>query len=261
MLRDIIDGFVSLFQPDGPQEDRRKVIRLRCRFDIFLLTDKEVTAATVVDMGLQGLRVECREYFKTGTQVSLIYRGAIGEQPAVSRVHLERDIEGAFSQGVLCEVSWSQKDKFTKVSTIGVTYNDSPKRMGKSWVKKILREIGFDEDTIFQRRKIVRVISSIPCKLTADKSTWRGRVINMGAGGALFQGDYKIQVGQVVKVSIGPYKKKLKNLEVRGQIVTQRYEQSTNGWLHGVRFMGMSKAQVALLGKYVVGLLKEQVHS
>lgn len=258
MLRDIIAGFVSLFQPDGPQEDRRKVIRLRCRFDVFCVTADEVAAATVIDMGLQGLRVECREHYKAGTQIALIYRGAIGERPAANRAQLERDPKAAFSTGVLCEVSWAQRDKFTKVSTLGLTYNDSPKRMKKSWVKKILREIGFDEDTIFQRRKIVRVISSIPCKLTADKSNWRGRSINMGAGGTLFQGDHPIQVGQVVKVKIGPYKK-LKNLEVRGQVVTQRYEQSTDGWLHGVRFVGMNSDEVNLLGKYVVSLLKEQI--
>lgn len=258
MLKDIIAGFVSLFQPEGAKEDRRKIIRLRCRFEIFMVTPEEVHSATVIDMGLKGLRVETRANLKPGTQVSLLYRAAAGEHPENTRAALERDKSGAFNKGVLCEISWAQRDKYAKASTIGVTYNDTPGRMGKSWIKRILREIGFDEDTIFQRRKIVRVISSIPCKLTAGRTNWRGRVINMGAGGALFQGDHQMEVGMSVSVKIGPYKK-MKDLEVRGKVVTERYEQSTNGWLHGIRFVAMDKDQTNLLGKYVISLLKEQV--
>jgi PilZ domain len=258
MLKDIIAGFVSLFQPEAAKEDRRKIIRLRCRFEIFIVTLEEVYPATVIDMGLKGLRVKSQEPLKVGTQVSLVYRGGTGEHPETTRANLERDKSAAFDKGVLCDVAWSTKDKYAKACTLGVTYNDTPRRMGKSWIKKILREIGFDEDTIFQRRKIVRVISSIPCTLTSGRTDWRGRVINMGAGGALFQGDHQMNVGQTVSVVIGPYKK-YKALQVRGEVMTERYEQSTNGWLHGIRFVAMESEQTTLLGKYVVSLLKEQI--
>ena len=260
MLRDIIAGFVSLFQPENIKDDRREVIRLRCRFEVFCLSEKEVVPATVTDMGLQGLRLNCAAYFKPGTAVSLLYRGAVGERLTLNQETVERDIDGYFSKGVQCKISWSKKEKYSKGSMLGVTYNDSSKRMSKSWVKKILKEIGFDQDSIFQRRKILRVISSIPCKLTTDRETWRGRAINMGAGGALFQGDHEIGLGKTLTVHIGPYKK-LKNLQLRGEIMTERYEQLSNGWLQGIRFTSLTSDQTDLLGKYVVSLLKEQVKS
>lgn len=258
MLKDIISGFVSLFQPDkANHEDRRRVIRLRCRYSVYCIDLKEITTATVIDMGLQGLRLETNKQLKPGIRVSLVYRGAAGQRPVVSLAKIEQDRQAAIDSGVRCKVTWSHYDKFSKVMQSGVTYADTPERMSNSWVKKILREIGFDEASIFQRRKIVRVVSSIGCRVRMGSGGMPGRVVNMGAGGALLQAEEAITEGSTVFLNIGPYKK-LEPLEVSGCVVTARFDAATSSWLHGCRFVGMNSAQTELLGRYVVTLLKEQ---
>ncbi|MCA9792279.1 MAG: PilZ domain-containing protein [Candidatus Eremiobacteraeota bacterium] len=258
MLKDIISGFVSLFKPSADlTEDRRRVIRLRCRFAVYCIDLKEINTATVIDMGLQGLRLECSKDLKPGTRVSLVYRGAVGERPKVSVAQLENDRQAAIESGVRCKVNWVKKTKYSKRCQIGVTYADSPERMSRSWVKKILKEIGFDEDSIFQRRKIVRVLSSIPCLVKVERGNLRGRVINMGAGGTLYQGDEGLNEGEFVGLNIGPYKD-FEHFSCRGEVVTARYDPATNSWLCGIRFRTLDTKQVDLLGKYVVNLLKDQ---
>ena len=259
MLRDIINGFVALFQPDNaPQEDRRRVIRLRCRYSVFIIDHKAISKGTVVDMGLQGLRLETQKKFKPETKVSLVYRGAAGQRAEVTLAELSRDREAAARTGVRCRVSWCTKDKFSKNMQTGVRYADTPARMSKSWVKTILKEIGFDEDSIFQRRKIIRVVSQIPTKVeVGSKKKVSGRTVNLGAGGALLQAPEGIAEGSTVRLTIGPYKK-FKLLEISGTVCTSRFDVPTSSHLHGVRFTAPTEQELDLLGQYVIDLLKEQ---
>ncbi|MBI3925404.1 MAG: PilZ domain-containing protein [Armatimonadetes bacterium] len=258
MLKDIISGFVSLFKQDSVEE-RRKVIRLRCRYTVFCILGSDIWQATVVDMGLQGLRLQMERKLSKGTMVSLVYRNAAGGTPVVKKADLIADPDLAAQRGVRCQVNWVNQDRYSKTVEVGVTYADAPDRMSRSWVKKILREIGFDESTIFQRRKIIRVVSSIPCQIRvqegASQGTIAGRALNMGAGGTLVQTDDSIKNKTGVLLLLGPYEK-FPELKAAGTVVTTRFDAPTRSWLHGVRFENLSSSQVDLLGKYVVSLLK-----
>lgn len=261
MLRDIISGFVSLFTPtEVPQEDRRRVIRLRCRYSVYCIEGEKVNKATVIDMGLQGLRLETPEKYKTGSKVSLVYRGAAGQRAEVSMSEITKDVAAAYEKGVLCDVSWCDKDRYSKVIQTGVTYSDTPRRMSKSWVKTILKEIGFDEETIFQRRKIIRVTSAIPCRVEYGKKSIPGRAVNLGAGGALVQTNEGVNEETLVKINIGPYKSH-KQLRLSGMVRTRRFDVPTNTHLQGIRFEAPSSDEADLLGRYVIDLLKEQTVS
>lgn len=262
MLKDIIGGFVALFRVSGNDstEDRRKVIRLRCRFAVYCIDLKEITPATVVDMGLQGLRLECAKGLKKEARVSLVYRGAVGERGAVSLAQLEQNRQAAIESGVRCKVSWSRKEKHLKTYQVGLTYADSPERMSRSWVKRILKEIGLDEKSIFQRRKIVRVISCIPCRIGRHANTQRGRVVNMGAGGALLQTEEPFEKGSLLELDIGPYGD-YPHLVCWGEVKTKRYDPTTTSFLQGVKFRELDEEQLDLLGRYVVSLLKEQTRA
>ncbi len=257
MLQDIISGFVSLFQENAPDEDRRKVIRLRCRYSVYMIYKKQVLTCTAVDMGLQGIRLDMREKVKPGTRVALLYRGAVGQKPVLKLADVTRDLEDSIQNGVRCAVLWCQQNRYSKKIQAGLRYADSPERMSKSWVKKILREIGFDEETIFQRRKIIRVAASLPYEARSGETRLKGVVINLGAGGALIQSEQVLP--DILELAIGPYKNN-DTLCIRGRVVTRRHEPHSNIWLNGIRFGSPSQEEVELLGKYVVGLLKDNIN-
>lgn len=258
MIKDIISGFVSLFRPtnDADLEDRRQVIRLRCRFNVYVIDLKDISTGTVLDMGLRGLRLECKKPVKKGMRLSLVYRGAVGQKPKVTLAQLEADRQAAIESGVRCKVIWTNKNRASRLTQVGVSYADTPERMSQSWIKRILKEIGFDEGAIFQRRNVIRVVSAIPCSVNSGHNNWRGRAVNMGAGGILYQDNKQIPEGTVIKIQVGPYNK-LEPLEAAGEIVTKRYDAISDTWLHGVKFRAMDEDQVDLLGRYVVTLLKE----
>lgn len=256
MLKDILSGFVSLFTASHSVEDRRKIIRLRCRYSVYAVYKGEVLTATAIDMGLQGIRLEVPERLKKGQTVHLLYRGAAGQPPVLKLSDVKRDLDNALKAGVECEVTWCRQDRYTKKIQAGVSYTDSPSRMSKSWVKKILREIGFDEESIFQRRKIMRVVAQIPFLARVDQATIKGQVLNLGAGGALLQADEALP--PTLELRIGPYKK-FNTLTIAGKVVTKRHESTSNSWLHGVRFQSPDEEQVDLLGKYVIALLKDNM--
>ncbi|MCA9793674.1 MAG: PilZ domain-containing protein [Candidatus Eremiobacteraeota bacterium] len=257
MLKDILSGFVALFQSESYDGvDRRKVIRLRCRYSVYVLYKKQILTATAVDMGLQGIRLDVREKLKKGTPAVLLYRGAVGQKPVLTLPDIQRDLEAASQEGVHCEVTWCHQDRYSKKIQAGVRYVDTPQRMSRSWVKKILREIGFDESTIFQRRKIVRVMASIPYETRTPDGPVKGLVLNLGAGGALLQSDSPLPT--ILKLHIGPYKN-MEYLNISGKVVTCRHEPTSNSFLQGIRFQGTTPAEVELLGKYIMSLLKDNM--
>lgn len=251
MLKGFLSGIVSLFRAELPHDERRKVIRARCRYAVYCVDVKEVSQAKVTDMGTLGLRMRGSKKYREGDFVRLVYRGVAGQR--LSSVSWERlqHVEDA----VRCRVTWSRKKRHSKIVETGLVYDDTDDNFEKGWVKMILRELGFGPNTL-QRRGKIRVKSWLPAEARGTELKIQGHVIDLGVGGAQFQCAEQIKEGTEIRLSLGPHKRKAP-LKLRGQVVSQTFDVPSNTCRHGVRWLDVGGEELKLLGRYVVDLLKE----
>lgn len=243
MLDDILGGLRSLVQGrgGGTPDEKRRLIRLKCRYKVTLTTEKRGFTGTVTDMGVQGMRLQVTEKVKPGSHLHVTF-------PAHS--------DSFKVDTVRCLVAWCRKSRSGALEA-GVRYDDEKNNLEKSWVKFILRELGFDEKSIFQRRKTLRAVAMLPATVSrVGQSPLSGRILNLGVGGALLQSDDRLQSGQDLTLDIGPAEG-LPLLSVPGHIVSDRYETESRTWFHGVRFRSMDDSRLQQLTRYIVSLLKQ----
>ncbi|MEW6279906.1 MAG: PilZ domain-containing protein, partial [Candidatus Eremiobacterota bacterium] len=236
-------GLMSLFQGRGGRtpEERRRLIRLKCNYDVTAIVGDRSMPARVIDVGLYGMRLEMRDRLRAGASVY---------------VHHPKPSHRFDNEHVLCEVRWCRRRPKSDRLEIGVQYADTPGNMRRSWVKFLLKELGFDERAIYTRRKAIRAPSSISAEMRDEKGdTIPGMVVNVGVGGALFQSQNAFGPGTNIRMKIGPYRR-FKPLELTGTIISTRKQDETDGYLTSVRFGATTPGQVRLLGDYVIDLLK-----
>lgn len=243
MLNEIVQGLRSLVQgrPEGAGTgEKRELIRLKCRYKVTLSIEKQAFGGHVTDMGLKGMRAEVPERLKVGTPVHVTYSA---------------ETTGFQVDTVKTVVAWCRKSKTGKIE-VGLRYDETRTNLERSWVKLILRELGFDEKSIFQRRKARRAVAMLPAQVARmGQRTQGARVLNLGVGGALLQSDERFDKGQDMVLDVGPALG-LPVLSVPGEVVTCRYEPQSQSWLEGVRFRSMDQKQLDLLTRYIVNLLK-----
>lgn len=244
MLNEILAGLKTLVQgpASGGTGEKRRLIRMKCRYKVTCSIEREAFMATVVDMGLQGLRLETPHRLKVGQAAYVTYNS---DSPAFS------------VDTVKCQVAWARKTRSGKLEA-GLRYDDTKANLERSWVRVILREMGFDEKSIFQRRRERRAVAMLPAQVGAPglRAPLAARVLNLGVGGALLATEDRLEKGQEVALDIGPGLG-LPVLAVAGEVVTWRYEPASQNWFSGVRFRNLSGKHLDLLSRYLVKLLKE----
>jgi hypothetical protein len=156
---------------------KRRLTRIVCRYPVTCHWEQHAVNASVVDMGLGGLRLSLSEPPPAGASML---------------VQLDPPLVGAFP--VRGRVQWSEGQE------AGMAYLDQPGNLERSWVQRVLKLIGFDEQAIFERRLHVRVASSLPARL----DTAEARLLNLGVRGALVQSAQAREVGQGLEATIGP---------------------------------------------------------
>ena len=251
MLKGFLNGIVSFFRGEALREDRRGAIRVKCRYEVYCVDLKEVTEARVTDIGVQGLRLRGRKKFKSGQLVKLVYRGVSGQRLSnIPWENLDR-----VTDAVRCRVNWSERLKGHTLQT-GLVFDDTESQLHFSWVQKILKELGFEDQEVFQRRKPLRAKTFLAAEARVEGANLEGKIINLGAGGALFACRRQLKPGQELRLTFGPHEK-LPVLKVRGEVVTQTYDVPSGQCHHGIKFLGLDE-EVELLGDYVLALLREQ---
>jgi hypothetical protein len=242
-LRQLLDGVVAFFQVRSPSksEERRRLIRLRCDYQVQCVVDQTSFTARIADMGLNGMRIRLSTKLKPGSKI-FVY-------------HPSRAQDKVEEEYVLCEVRWCRRRRDSEELEAGLKYADITGNMRRSWVKFLLKELGFDERAIYTRRKLIRADSSmVGLLLCDDGQAVQGTVVNLGAGGALFESLQSFHPTARVRLSLGPLGK-LRPLEVSGIILHIR--PTDQGQLHtSIRFEDLKASQVKLLGQYVVQLLR-----
>ena len=139
---------------------------------------------------------------------------------------------------------------------IGVEIYDSDDVLERSWVPKILDKMGLKKNGVVQKRKQIRAPSSLDAEVRISENVVTGVVRNLGVGGALFQTQKHLTVGQTVQLSIRGYQNK-PTLRVEGEILSHRFDVGSDSGLHGICFRSIDDDTLALLTLYVVGLIKE----
>lgn len=238
----LLDGIRSLFLPRGGKspEERRQLIRLKCSYDVNCIVGNRSFPAKVIDIGLNGLRLEIPQRLRVG---AVIY---VQRPKPNSRFNNEH---------VMCSVRWCRKRRKSSQLEAGLKYGDTPGNMRRSWVRFLLKELGFDERAIYSRRKAIRADSRITGKMINDQGeTIQGLVVNLGVGGALFESGKAFGPGNEVRLHLGP-DKRLPALDLAATVISTR--KSDDGHLSSLRFIGPERRQVKVLGDYVIKLLDD----
>lgn len=206
---------------------KRRLTRIVCHYAVTCHWENHAVQARVLDMGLGGIRLSVPEPLPAGSPVL---------------VQLDPPLVGAFP--VRARVQWSEGLE------AGVSYQESPGNLERSWVQRVLKLIGLDEQAIFERRLHVRVASKLPVKVDGQP----GILLNLGLRGAMVERDHDVQAGHRLTVALGPLNG-LPALELEGEVV--RCRPRTEGVFYwGIVFFDPEGEPARLLEGYVLALLR-----
>ena len=242
MLKKLFQGLRALRKgdqdPDWEFDERRDLVRMRCHYDVEYKYKNKRHKGIIVDMSLTGMKLRCFQPPQVGDTVYITY-----EVPAVN----------IQNQTVPCKVQWVRARERDFVQFVGLSYDASDEVLKNSWVKMLLKQLGFSPDKIYQRRKYVRAECFVPVKVIYQRvQSMDGRLYNLGAHGALVEGRIALNVGELVELEVGPFED-LPPFRVTGTVV-QRTNHHKNS-MHGVKFSDLSDQTTQVLGRYMRHLL------
>jgi c-di-GMP-binding flagellar brake protein YcgR len=242
MLKKLFQGLRALRKgdqdPDWEFDERRDLVRMRCHYDVGYRFKGKRHKGIIVDMSLGGMKLRCFQPPEVGDTVDITY-----EVPAVN----------VQNQTIPCKVQWVRARDRDFVQFVGLAYDANDEVLRNSWVKMLLKQLGFRPDKIFQRRKYVRAECFVPVRVVYQRvQAMEGRLYNLGARGALVEGQTPLDVGELVELQVGPFEE-LPPFHATGTVV-QRTAHHKN-YMHGVEFGEMSDQTTQSLGRYMRHLL------
>ncbi|MBI3926151.1 MAG: PilZ domain-containing protein [Armatimonadetes bacterium] len=243
MFEGFLQGLRSLvFGPSSLGKERREVVRLRCYYRVTCCDDHaRAYGARVTEMSLLGLRLEGSQRFSRR-----------------DRIYVNLPSSPSKDEGIRCTVVWSTRRPTGAYST-GAMYDDSPENLSRSWVKVVLRELGFEEDNIYQKREYVRFASSLQAQVIDGRGGLAApvTVLNLGVGGALLRCPGPLAEDHTVELRLAPYHG-LPAADFPGTVLRSQPDPEMEGERqHNFRFASLGDRSVRLLGRYLIQLLKE----
>lgn len=209
---------------------KRRLTRIVCRYSVTCHWEGANVHARVLDMGLGGIRLSVPQPLPVGMPVL---------------VQLDPPLVGAFP--VRAKVQWSEGLE------AGVAYGDIPGNIERSWVQRVLKLIGLDEQAIFERRLHVRVASRLPVKVNGEDAT----MLNLGLRGALLERTRDAEAGHRLELTMGPLAEH-PPLTLEGEVVRSRSREK-GLYLWGMVFFEPEAEPARLLEAYVLALLRSPV--
>lgn len=244
MLDKILDGIRSLVGRESKQEldfvEKRKLVRLRCHYDInFEMNNKNYKGA-IMDMGMKGLKLRTSEVLKVGQKL---------------RIFTPQPISDAPSDPVDCTVVWVRRPDKNFLTFAGIKYTSTPEVMKRSWVKYYLKVLGFKTEMFFSKRTQIRMECYIEGKIQLEvgQPFKNVKVCNLCIGGALVEFYDTIPLQQEVTLHIGPTKG-LPQIQANAQIVKSR--QSGSAYHYGVQFLNVRQGDMTNLRNFLKSSLQ-----
>jgi hypothetical protein len=244
MLRNVIQSIEVLDARDLPENlgERRRALRIKTYCHVEISIEGQTYKGVVTDMGLEGLRIK--------------------SQTAPMVVGLEFNVRCLQPMGVndlgnvRCQSLWVQRVGRELVS--GMKYADTRENMKRSWVRHLLQELGFDDSRTFQRRKYMRIDSSIPARIFQGEESLLPdpRVVNLGIGGALVESRHETPAEQDVELEISLWRI-LPTLALPARIIDVRQEPGNQIYLHSLQFGDLTAEQTRLLGNYIINFINQ----
>lgn len=248
MFQGLIAGFKSLFSGRGENEaalgpgleERRKLVRMRCSYEVKGQVADKKFKATVVDIGLQGLKLRTGHLLKVGDKVIL-------SPPAQGLGNTASPVEG--------KVAWVKITGRGFARYLGISFTTKKEDMGQSWVKLLLKELGFKPSTIFTNRRFIRADCFLDATYHVNQigRAVTGRVYNLGVGGMLLESNYDLPMGEATEMEFSP-PEGLPTLRLLAYPLKSKKEGTVR--LIGLEFRDLTDRQLDLLGKYLKQLLK-----
>ena len=240
MIKDLVKGFLSLIQRPSEEWDfgeRRKLTRMRCHYKCQAELEGKKLEATISDLGVGGLRLKVFQALKKGQKL-LVYSP------------FNEVSEG--SNPVEVQVLWTHQPERNFATYAGLKYSSDPKVMSKTWVKSVMKQLGFTPESILSKRRWARAHCFLEGSIRrTDKSRQGIRIQNLGVGGVLFEYADLLAFGEQT-VRLGPHEK-LPPLDITGNLVKARPQ--GKHYLYGLEFGELKPAQLRLLAIYLKALL------
>lgn len=202
----------------------RKVVRLRCNYQVRCSMYGQRFTAKVVDMGLKGMRLELPCRVERGQLLSVQYDGPFGCY----------DLDT-----VQASVVWSHLVPATQTSIVGVCYTNPPAYLERSWVKHLLRVFDLEHVTPHDRRRHVRVpVTMLATIDSAAMNDVQAKAVlrDIGLGGALLECEVEVPVGASVRIQT----ESGKALVFEGSVTRASFLSRSKNWRIGIRFAAAS---------------------
>lgn len=249
MIRELLQRIRSFFLPkkallQNPSE-RRQLVRVRCRIPVQIRCADRVISGWVIDIGVQGVRLRTAEPIKKGTEVSM--RATLAHQSGQAWVG--------------CRVMWSRATEDGLNWLGGIRFAETRENLRRTWVHKLLRELGLNDNSLRERREFIRADGSIPVRVQSLREPAAGVIevesINVGVAGLLLRTTRPLYPGEHYRCWVGPWGKLPEVGPVPGEVLSSRPDRGGGASIVPVRFLELEEDTVRHLGQYVLTLLRE----
>lgn len=206
--------------------ERRKLKRMACHQEFLGTREGSTFPLTVIDVGFGG--------FKVMSEHALGKRGDLLHMRRVA-TDFQRHLSGVYTTGIMARVAWC-KERGNHYEA-GLYLPEAPGAMRVSWFKELLKEMGFDEKTVFSQRNSRRHLCRLPAELKlVAPPTLGGLLLDLSPGGALFAAERAAGMGELADLSV---RWGSQTLTVEASVVGVRAngtESNTPRWHHSLRF-------------------------
>lgn len=143
--------------------DRRQTTRIDCCYQVECRRASTEFSATVVNMGLGGMRFVSAQDLEPEDRVTV------------------RQPDGALAP-IVVRVVWTRQHGAGENFETGVVYLGPVQQLESSWVKSALQRLGFEGAAIYERRRHLRTLTDIPGFLELDGHKHACRLLDLGLG-------------------------------------------------------------------------------
>lgn len=246
MFQSFISGFKGLFLSSKENEsapegfvERRKLVRLRCSYELKAVLHDKKFKATVVDMGAKGLKLRTGQPLKVGDKISLLPPGPVSEG----------------GEPVDCKVLWVKQSGRGYSTYAGLLFTIKKEQQARSWVRFYLTELGFNPKTVHSQRRFLRADCVLEARYHSPslQRTGSGRVYNLGVGGLLLESSHDLPLQEPLEIDFAGGDG-LRPLKLVGYPIKSKNDGKVK--LIGVEFRDLNAPQLEGLGRYLKHLLK-----
>jgi hypothetical protein len=217
---------------------------MHCRVPVICNLSGMEVGATVVDLGMQGMRLVLPTPLTRGSRI------LVGSKPEGS------DLGGP----VFCKVVWVLKSAKRKAYQAGLRFDDSDEAKASSWMRPVLSRLGFAKGKIREKRVDVRleVHAHVPVSVQAMEGELLGDgvLVDFSRRGAQISVDTQIPKETQIFLSIGPVGT-FSPLECPGLVLLHYKDVAAQRYFHRVRFHSLTSPISKRVRQYFRFLQKE----